>query len=41
VVALVFDFVIVLIGRILMPWNRAASRRTVRRVSRSTAEVTA
>ena len=41
VVALVFDFVIVLIGRILMPWNRAASRPTVRRVSRSTAEVTA
>lgn len=41
IVALVFDFVIVLIGRILMPWNRASARPTVRRENRATAEVTA
>jgi osmoprotectant transport system permease protein len=40
-VALVFDFVIVQIGRLLMPWNRAAARPTARRNRRTATEVTA
>jgi osmoprotectant transport system permease protein len=40
-VALVFDFVIVQIGRLLMPWNRVAARPTSRRERRTATEVTA
>jgi osmoprotectant transport system permease protein len=40
-VALVFDFVIVQIGRLLMPWNRVAPRPTSRRERRTATEVTA
>jgi osmoprotectant transport system permease protein len=39
-VALVFDFVIVQIGRLLMPWNRATTRPTAHRERRSVTEAT-
>jgi osmoprotectant transport system permease protein len=40
-VALVFDFVIVQIGRLLMPWNRVAARPPSRRERRTATVVTA
>ena len=43
VIALVIDYLLVLAGRALMPWERTGSRRSVRRARRAIAasEVTA